>query len=147
MKKIFISSIILITIGFLIGKLIFMEDKNIFKSNNNTYYFLLEGIYSDKDNLENNSKKLSNKIIDYQDNKYYVYVGITRDLEVAKKLENIYENEGYKIYKKEKNITSEEFSTNVEQFDLLIKENNDTDQILTIEEVVLANYEEIVKKH
>lgn len=147
MKKIVISSIILITIGFLIGKLIFMEDKNIFKSNNNTYYFLLEGIYSDKDNLENNSKKLSNKIIDYQDNKYYVYVGITRDLEVAKKLENIYENEGYKIYKKEKNIISEEFSTNVEQFDLLIKENNDTDQILTIEEVVLANYEEIVKKH
>ena len=147
MKKIFISSIILITIGFLIGKLIFMEDKNIFKSNNNTYYFLLEGIYSDKDNLENNSKKLSNKIIDYQDNKYYVYVGITRDLEVAKKLENIYENKGYQIYKKEKDVISEEFSTNVEQFDLLIKENNDTDQILTIEEVVLANYEEIVKKH
>ena len=46
----------------------------------------------------------------------------------------------------EKNIKSEEFSTNLNQFDLLIKDTNDPDQILTIEEVILANYEEIIKR-
>ena len=47
---------------------------------------------------------------------------------------------------KEKHLSSEEFSTNVEQFDLLIRETKDIDQVLTIEEVILANYEEIIKK-
>ena len=57
----------------------------------------------------------------------------------------IYEDDGYNIYLKEKYLSNEEFYNNVTQFDLLIKDNNDTSNILTIEEVVLANYEEIIK--
>ena len=57
----------------------------------------------------------------------------------------IYEDDGYNIYIKEKYLSNEEFYNNVTQFDLLIKDSNDTSNILTIEEVVLANYEEIIK--
>ena len=40
-------------------------------------------------------------------------------------------------------VNSKEFSNNLDQFDLLIKSSNTNDDILKIEEVVLANYEEI----
>ena len=89
---------------------------------------------------------MSKKIIEEQKDKYYVYVGITKDKTVAELLKNIYEKKGIKIYQKEKNISSREFSENVNQFDWLIKETEDEDQILMIEKIVLANYEEISKK-
>ena len=146
MKKIIISGILLIILGYYLGNFIF-NDLNINKlKKEEKYYFLQEGVYNNKDNLNNNISNLTNKIIDYKNNKYYVYVGITKDLEVAEKLMKIYEKDGFNIYIKEKGLSSEEFSTNVSQFDLLIKENEDDNQILTIEEVVLANYEEIIKK-
>ena len=146
MKKIIISGILLIILGYYLGNFIF-NDLNINKlKKEEKYYFLQEGVYNNKANLNNNISNLTNKIIDYKNNKYYVYVGITKDLEVAEKLMRIYEEDGLNIYIKEKGLSSEEFSTNVSQFDLLIKENEDDNQILTIEEVVLANYEEIIKK-
>ena len=145
MKKIIISGILLIILGYYLGNFIF-TDKNINKlKNKEMYYFLQEGVYSNKENLQTNISRINNKIIDKNDNKYYVYVGITKDLEVAKKIMKIYEKDGYDIYIKEKSLSSEEFYNNVNQFDLLIKDSNDTSNILTIEEVVLANYEEIIK--
>ena len=55
----------------------------------------------------------------------------------------IYEDMGYQIYLMDKTINNEEFSNNVTQFDLLVSESDSSEDILTIEEVVLANYEEI----
>lgn len=146
MKKIIILGIIYIIIGFYIGKFIFKDNLINKYKKEERYYFLQEGVYSNKENLQTNLSKLNKKIIDYKDNKYYVYVGITKDLEVAEKIIKIYEKEGYNITVLEKGLSSEEFSTNVNQFDLLIKDTKDNNQILTIEEVVLANYEETIKK-
>ena len=145
MKKIIISGILLIILGYYLGTFIFNEKIINKYKKEEKYYFLQEGVYSNKENLQTNLNSLNNKIIDKNDNKYYVYVGITRDLEVAKKIMKIYEDDGYNIYLKEKYLSNEEFYNNVTQFDLLIKDNNDTSNILTIEEVVLANYEEIIK--
>ena len=148
MKKIILKGIIFIIVGFIIGELIFSDRIETLQRFNKKeiYYFLQEGVYKDKNILNNNLSEVSNKLIDYQDNKYYVYVGITKDIEIANRLKNIYEKEGINVYLKEKYIRSEEFSTNVDQFDLLIRETKDNDQVLTIEEVILANYEEIIKK-
>ena len=148
MKKLILSGFFFIGIGYIFGNILFGNNKELWKikKEKNMYYFLQEGVYSNKENLQNNLKKLNNKVIDYKNNKYYVYIGITKDLEVANKLKEIYNQKGIKIYQKKKDIKSEEFSANVEQFDLLIKETKEEEQILTIEEVVLANYEEIIKK-
>lgn len=148
MKKIIIKGIIFIIIGFILGEIIFSNRIETLQKFNNKekYYFLQEGVYKDKNTLNNNLSKVSNKVIDYQDNKYYVYVGITKDIKIANRLKDIYEKDGINVYMKEKHLSSEEFSTNVEQFDLLIRETKDIDQVLTIEEVILANYEEIIKK-
>ena len=149
MKKIFLSSLLFIALGFLLGNIIFSNRiallENISPSKE-TYYFLQEGIYTDKDILEDDLKKIGPKIIDYDNDKFYVYVGITKDKKVANKLQKIYSKKGYSLVQKEKHLSNEEFSNNVSQFDLLINATKEEEEILTIEEVVLANYDEIIKK-
>ena len=148
MKKTIKLAFLFVIIGFIIGDYIFTEQKEIINSlsNKETLYFLEEGVYLNKNNLQANIKNLEEKVIENTNSKYYVYVGITRDKEVATKLKKIYKSLGYEIKEKEKSIHHEDFITNVEQFDILLKDTNDTEQILTIEEIVLSNYEEILKK-
>ena len=148
MKQYIILGIIFIIIGFNIGHLIFIDNKKLLTTikPKETVYFLEEGVYTNKKSLKVNITNLDNKVIINHNNKYYVYVGITKNKKVAQKIKKIYEQKGYQIIIKEKNNISEEFSINVEQFDLLIQATHDTDEIITIEEVVLANYQESLKK-
>lgn len=149
MKKTFLLSIVFIILGASIG-ILFREKYqeqilNVF-SEGKIYYFLQEGIYSSKEIMTENTKDLDVKLINEENNKYYVYLGITRSEENAKKIKEIYKNKGYQLYIKEINLSNEEFFNNVTQFDLLIENSKTEEEILTIEEVVLANYEEIIKK-
>jgi len=149
MKKILFSSLFFIVLGFLLGNIIFSNRTDLLENispKKETYYFLQEGIYTDKDILEDNLKKIGPKVIDYDKDKFYVYVGITKDKKVADKLQKIYSLKGYSLIQKEKHLSNAEFSNNVAQFDLLINATREEEEILTIEEVVLANYDEIIKK-
>ena len=145
-KKIFYSLIILIT-GIIVGRNIYLSKSTQVFSNKDIYYFIQEGVYSSKSIMEENIKNMDLKVVDEIDNKYYVYLGITKDENIAKKLKEIYESLGYQIYIKELSLSNEEFNNNVTQFDLLINASTSTKEILTIEKVVLANYEEIIKKN
>lgn len=145
-KKIFYSIIILIT-GIIVGRNIYLSKSTQVFSNKDIYYFIQEGVYSSKSIMEENIKNMDLKVVDEIDNKYYVYLGITKDENIAKRLKEIYESEGYQIYIKEVSLSNEEFNNNVTQFDLLINATTSEKEILTIEKVVLANYEEIIKKN
>ena len=145
-KKIFYSIIILIT-GIIVGRNIYLYKSTQVFSNKDIYYFIQEGVYSSKSIMEENIKNMDLKVVDEIDNKYYVYLGITKDENIAKRLKEIYESEGYQIYIKEVSLSNEEFNNNVTQFDLLINATTSEKEILTIEKVVLANYEEIIKKN
>ncbi len=145
-KKIFYSIIILIT-GIIVGRNIYLSKSTQTFSNKDIYYFIQEGVYSSKSIMEENIKNMDLKVVDELDNKYYVYLGITKDESIAKKLKEIYESQGYQIYIKEVSLSNEEFNNNVTQFDLLINATTSEKEILTIEKVVLANYEEIIKKN
>lgn len=145
-KKIFYSIIILIT-GIIVGRNIYLSKSMQTFSNKDIYYFIQEGVYSSKSIMEENIKNMDLKVVDELDNKYYVYLGITKDESIAKKLKEIYESQGYQIYIKEVSLSNEEFNNNVTQFDLLINATTSEKEILTIEKVVLANYEEIIKKN
>lgn len=144
MKKTFIYAITFIILGVVLGN--YLEEnpkaKALFKEKD-VYYFLQEGVYSSKDIMNENIKDIKNKAIIHENDKYYVYVGISRDFEIAKKIKNIYEKDGYQIFIKEKTVDNKEFLNNLEQFDFLIKSSNTDDDILRVEEVVLSNYEEI----
>lgn len=115
-------------------------------SEGKTYYFIQEGVYSSKEIMAENTKDIQVKTVDTLNNKQYVYLGITRDNANAKKIKDIYEKKGYQIYIKEQNLSNEEFYNNVTQFDILVNSTDKESEILTIEEVVLANYEELIKK-
>ena len=147
MKKTIIKGIFFIIVGFFIGQILFGEKIELIKrlQKGDTYYFLEEGVYNNYNNIQNNLN-ITRRIIENKNNKYHVYIGITRDKEVLKKLKKIYKKDNINVSVKEINLESQEFKTNVEQFDLLIKKTKDSDQVLTIEEVVIANYEEIIKK-
>lgn len=148
LKKIIISGLIFITLGFVIGDFIF-NNRNLFLSSLNDrgdpYFFLQEGIYPNKEIMESNLEKISHKVVEQKNDQFYVYVGITKSKKVADKIKNIYDKKGIKLILKEKYLENEEFSNNVSQFDLLINATNNKEEILTIEEVVLANYEELLK--
>lgn len=149
MKRTIIIGLFFIIIGFFIGTSIY---KNVYSSINEIvkeqekYYFLQEGIYKSKESLTKNTTNLDQKVIIKKDNLYYVYLGITKDQDNLNKLENIYTEKNISFQVKEKPITNEEFITNLTQFDLLLKETSTPDEILAIEEVVLANYDEIMNK-
>ncbi len=148
MKKTLIYGIIFATLGATFGFNIFKNSKDkvldVFKDSAN-YYVLQEGVYSNEEIMQENIKNLDSKIIEEENEKYYVYVGITTKKENAIKLKKIYESKGYQLYLKELKIASAEFYNNTVQFDMLINKTNKEEEILTIEEVVLANYDEIVK--
>ena len=149
MKKTLILGITFILLGIVVGTILRGEYQeeilDVFGTRKN-YYFLQEGVYSTEENLEENIKNLDAKLIIEEEGKYYVYLGITQVKENAEKIKKIYEKDGYQIYIKERNISNEEFYNNVSQFDLLIQSTDNSEEILAIEEVVLANYEEIIKK-
>ena len=92
-------SIILLAvlIGVIFANLIFSgyEEETVMKSEGNVY-LLQYGIYTDKDVLNENIKKLSNYIVYEESNKYYVYLGVFINYENAYKMSELLENE--KIY-------------------------------------------------
>ncbi len=146
MKKTMLLAVIFVVLGAVCGNYLYQkapDSISVFQEDN-AYYFLQEGVYSSKEIMQENVGDLANKLTVLDDNKYYVYVGITKSRENAEKIQKIYKNMGYQIYIKEVKLDNEEFSNNVVQFDLLVKESDSTDDILTIEEVVLANYEELI---
>ena len=110
-----------------------------FKEENN-YYLLQEGIYDTKESMQSETRDINPKIYEEKNNKYYVYVGISSNLENAQKIEKIYTDNGIDITVKKIKINDEEFINNITQFDILISNTNNTDEILTIEEVVLSSY-------
>ena len=150
MKKTLKISIFSIALGAIAGIILNNTYKeklsNSFLKEEKTYYFIQEGVYSSTSSMQENTKDLLVKTVDSKNDKQYVYLGITRDEKNAQKLKEIYENKGYQIYIKEQNLSNEEFYNNVTQFDILINSTNKESEILTIEEVVLANYEELIKR-
>ena len=124
MKRLLLNGFICVLIGYFIGRFIFTNKFVFFEKNeDDIYFFLQEGEYYDNSFLENNFNGIKVKDNKADKDKIYVYVGITR----------------------KKVVLNEEFKNNVEQFDLLINSSNDKDEIIKIEEVVMANYEEIIK--
>lgn len=139
MKKTIIGCVIFIGLGFLIGNK--FQERQI----EEPFYFLREGVYENKNVFEENVKDFDKKIMEYKNNKIYIYTAITKDYNLAKKIQEIYKKQKISLKIEEISLPSEELSTNIKQFDLLMKNTKSEEEILKIQEVVIANYEEIMK--
>ena len=139
---------IAVILGGICGNILYQKYKDTSYTflENNKIYFLQEGVYDSIDSYNRNTKDINPKLVINDDKNYYVYVGISKSLDGIKKIKKVYDKKGYNTYQKELAVNDQLFLTNLEQYDILLESAKTTDDILTIEEVVLSNYEEIIKK-
>lgn len=113
--------------------------KNI---NDNKYnaYLIQIGSYKEND-LEVNADKY---LVIEENGIYNVYAGITTSLVNASKIKKIYEEQQIQSFIKPTVIDNVEFISNLEQYDILLSEVEDEDNLISINDVIISSYEEMV---
>lgn len=142
MNKSFIFPLILaIFLGFLSAKIVYAIYN---PSNEEGYnsYFVQSGVYANEKILKEEIKKLKAFTLVKEDNKTYVYVGISTNMENANKIKKAYQQMGIDTYIKRKSIDSIEFLRNLEQYDKLVHSVSKTEELISILKVILSTYEE-----
>ncbi len=112
--------------------------------NAQTIYYVQRGVYSSKENMQNNMADFENYIYNVEDNMYYTYIGISTNKKNAEKIKGYYKEKGYDTYIKEKVTDNGNFITVLGQYDELLAKTDDGNTINTICNQVLAKYEELV---
>ncbi len=141
--------IIAILIGAVLGNFLFeqykLESKSVIREVNSTY-FLMEGSYSTEDqaNKAVTDNNIKTYLIVKEDANYIVYLAITKDNDNLDKLKKLYNDLGINCSIKKMSASNEEFLAMLEQMDILLNKTSSNDEILAINEVVLANYQEFV---
>ena len=146
-KSFFITMIVAIFLGAVLGNFLFeqykLEDKSVVREVN-SIYFIMEGSYGTLEQAKEATKDIEVKLITKEDANYVVYLAITKSNDNLEKLEKIYEDLKLNTTIKKMSIDNEEFLATLEQMDLLIDKTTSQDEILAVNEVVLANYEELI---
>lgn len=146
-KSFFITMIIAIFLGAVLGNFLFeqykLEDKSVVREVN-SIYFVMEGSYGTLEQAKEATKDIEVKLITKEDANYVVYLAITRNNDNLEKLEKIYNDLKINTTIKKMSIDDEEFLATLEQMDLLIDKTTSQDEILAVNDVVLANYQEFV---
>jgi len=146
--KSIIPAILCILVGFFMSNFMFnqyeKEELEKVSSEKNTVYFLQIGVYSSLDSMKQNLKNVETYIYEEVDNLFYAYVGILNDESNLEKVEGYFKNLDYVIYRKEKKIKSKPFIEILNQYDLMLKETNDSKTIGIIMNQIISKYEELV---
>ena len=146
-KKIILSVVFTMLLGIATAKVVYSKTiSSDDKKSNNTVYFLQLGVYTNKNSMQLDTKSIENKIVTQENDKYYVYVGISKSKKNLEKISKLYKNDGYSLYIKEMSVLNNEFLVNLEQFDKLIESAKTNEEINTINMVILYSYEEMVIK-
>lgn len=132
-----VASIIGITLlfSFIIFKAYYAKEEKF-----STLYLIQIGAYKSYDNVVKNTRNLDNYIIKEEDNLYKIYIGLTFNDEVYDKLVNIYVP-NTQTFKKSLNITNKEFIKKIKDYDnvILNTENKNNINIIIKEEIKLFN--------
>ncbi len=148
MKKTFpiISAII---IGISLAKLMFnqydYEAKigTVFK-NGEKLMFVMSGIYSSKDEMESSCSSLKSYIYSLENDKYYVYLAITKNEENFNKLKGYFNRKGYDVSERTLNINNDSYIELLDQYDILLSKTNDDDVIEAIASQSITKYKEYI---
>lgn len=136
-KKLFYI-LIAIVLGFILAEAIYGEYKRGLEDNYNAYLIQI-GSFSEDDEV--NPKDY---LVLKEDGRYNVYAGITTKLTNATKIKNLYEKENVNTYIKPIVIDNVEFISDLEQFDVLLSEVDEKDSLISINDVIISKYEEII---
>lgn len=147
-KRFIFSLIIAIVSGALLGHTLFEkfkeEEQTVF-NDMSPIYFLREGVYDNLEYALASANKFDTKIIVKEKAKYYLYLAISKSEDNLASIKKIYNDKNLVV--ETKNINNESFLIALEQMENLFKKASSDEEKLTIEKVILANYEELVLKN
>lgn len=149
MKKNLIIVLCAIAIGFFMGKT-FLEQYEgyngikVTSSSGEILYFIKYGEYETLEEMESETISLSNYIYNEVNDKYYVYIGITKNKDNLIKLNNYFNSLGYIVYTEEFLVTNESFLKMLENYDSILANTDDSVVISSISNQILTKYEECV---
>ncbi len=141
MKKYLFTIIISLLVGFFLSNFMIKEyDSDIMSvfKKDTTLYMIQTGVYSNIDSMKENTSNIDEYIYSIKDNLYYVYIGLTLDLENASKIQSCYK--GVDSIIKKSIISDEDLINYIEKYDLVLKETNDTQTIKEITKQVIKKY-------
>lgn len=148
MRKYLKTFILASIVGFFLGILCIKQykDKSTIKVSNSlsTLYFIQYGVFSSKNNMEENTINLQNYIYNVDDGLYYVYVGITKNKNNADKISLYYQDLGYSTIVKEYSVSNKKFIKEIESLDEVLINTEDNVVIGSIANQSLEKYESIV---
>lgn len=147
MKYKFLIPIVLsIVIGLFFGKVFFDNYKSssltVFDEKDKVYMLQI-GVYSSEEKMKSSFKNYDKFLYIEKDDGIHLYVGITKDKEIASRIKDYYEKKGYSIYIKESILDNQSFLSVLGEYDKIIGITGDND-LKGIEEIVISNYKEMV---
>lgn len=142
MNKKFLLILIIITCLFSCSIFGLYKRKSVVK---NKYYLLQVGAYKDYDSISKKTKEYENYLVLKEEDLYKLYIGVTKDKEVYKKLVNLYANTS-SIYKKEITLSNQKFDDTLTKYDSLIKNSEDIKEINLVIKSELKFLEEMLAK-
>lgn len=105
-------------------------------------YFLQIASYDNIESSLDDFKDINNKLTIKENNKYYTYIGITRDKEMALKIKDLYKEKEIDVYIKNVVVDNNDFLNELEQYDILLKNCNNLEEINSVLKTILATFEE-----
>ena len=148
MKKYLFPITISLGLGILMAYLLISSYDNAegitVSKNAETVYYIQRGVYSTKENMENNMTDFEHYIYNVENNMYYTYIGMSKNIKYYVEIKVFYKEKGYDTYIKEKITDNESFLTILGQYDELLSQTDEGDTISIICNQVLAKYEELV---
>lgn len=149
MKKYILSISLALIIGMIFGNFFLKqyeayEGIKITSNEGESLYFIRYNIYDSIEEMEKGTISLVNYVYTVIDDKYYVYIGITKRADNLIKLNNYFSSLGYKTITEEFLITDTEFLLELENFDNILFNTDDSVVISSVSSLVLERYEELV---
>lgn len=148
MKKYIFPIILSIVIGLLLTKFILDQYNSGLKlvpvtvDISEKIYFIQQGVYSTIESMEKNTTDFDYYTYSVIDDKYYVYVGITKNEKNIQKIQGYYKNMGYITIVKEFNVDNKDFIEYLDKYDELLLKTDDPKSIGTICNQILEKYNE-----
>lgn len=149
MKKYIMPIFLALLTGLILGRFVLnqyeFEGRIVSVAGKGTQaYFIEQGVYTSKDEMEGNTKSFPYYIYTVGKDKYHVYIGITFSDKNVSKIKGYYKNLGYDTNVREISINNNDFTTVLEQYDNLLENSSEDEVIGTVCSQVLNKYEELV---
>lgn len=144
-KKYLIYIALAIISGAILGNSFYKkykEEQNLEKEYNS--YLLQLGVFDTKEDMDKELLGIDDYIVIEKNKKYYVYLGVSTKKKNVAKLQEVFLDKEISTSIKKTVINDIEFMNSLEQFDLLLDSVSTNEDIMSINEVILSSYEEMV---